>query len=148
MRIRCIAFLASLLLAWGAGAFAQEQAAPAAGSQALLPGANSPAESAALAYMKTVMRSEFLYKQKHKQYARSLMDLVGSSSMTRRMARPDRGDYTVRYSGNGEGCQLTLVPKNFDEQHRSFFADQDGTIRVDAQKAATAQSEPLNQRKR
>jgi hypothetical protein len=125
---------------------AQEQP-PATSSQALLPGANSSSESAALAYMRTVMRSEFLYKHKHKEFARSLASLIGSGSFTRRMARPDRGDYTVHYAGNGQSYQLTLVPTSFDDQHRSFFADQDGKIRVDAQQPASAQSPLLNTKK-
>jgi len=118
------------------------------GSENLLPGANSPSESAALAYMKTVMRSAFLYKKKHQKYPRTLMDLVGSGSFTRRMARTNRGDYTVHYTSNGEKYELTLVPTNFDDQHRSFFVDQDEKIRVEEQRPANVQSALLNTRKR
>jgi hypothetical protein len=142
---------ALLALSWAASpATAQTTASPQAqiSSQNLLPGANSPAESEALAYMKTVTRSEFLYKKKHQKYARTLMDLVGSGSFTRRMARPNRGDYTVQYSSNGEKYELTLVPTNFDDQHRSFFVDQDEKIRVEEQHPANAQSPRLNTKKK
>jgi opacity protein-like surface antigen len=148
---------ASLALALTAAAAAAQTASPAQNtapaeaqstSQNLLPGANSPSESAALAYMKTAMRSEFLYNKKHQKYARTLMDLVGSGSFTRRMARPNRGDYTVHYSSNGEKYELTMVPMNFDDQHRSFFVDQDEKIRVDAQQPANAQSPRLDTKKK
>lgn len=116
-------------------------------TQNLLPGANSPAESAALAYMRTVMRSEFLYKKKHNEYPKTLAGLVGSGSMTKRLARPDRGDYTVHYKSNGEKYELAMVPKTFDDQHRSFFANDDGKIRVEEQSAATAESPVLKTRR-
>ena len=119
------------------------QTSPAQPAQTLLPGANSPAESAALAYMRTVMRSEFLYKKKHNEYPKTLAGLVGSGSMTKRLARPDRGDYTVHYKSSGEKYELAMVPKTFDDQHRSFFADDDGKIRVAEQSAATAESPVL-----
>lgn len=130
-----------------AGQATAPQTAPAqqqpAVPQNLLPGANSPAESAALAYMRTVMRSEFLYKKKHNEYPKTLAGLVGSGSMTKRLARPDRGDYTVRYKSDGEKYELSMIPKTFDDQHRSFFADDDGKIRVAEQSAATAESPVL-----
>ncbi|MBV8207737.1 MAG: hypothetical protein JO041_13170 [Acidobacteria bacterium] len=112
-------------------------------SVSLLPGANSAAESSAIAYMRTVMRSEFLYRQKHKEFARTLALLVGSGSFTRRMARTDRGDYTVRYSGNGQDYGLSLVPAAYDDQHRAFYVDQDGTIRAQEGRPANAQSPAL-----
>jgi hypothetical protein len=146
-------FVISALLALSSAAFAgttQTTSAPQAQSSSpnLLPGANSPAESEALAYMKTVMRSEFLYNKKHQKYARTLMDLVGSGSFTRRMARSNRGDYTVHYSSNTEKYELTLVPTNFDDQHRSFFVDQDEKIRVEEQHPATAESPRLDTKKK
>lgn len=93
--------------------------------------------------MRTAMRSEFIYKQKHKDYAKTLAALVGTGSFTKRMSRPDRGDYKVQYSSTGEKYQLAMVPTTFDEQHRSFFVDQDGKIRVEEQKPATAESPTL-----
>src|SRR5579884_2381086 len=123
-------FLARLMLACflavGTAVFAaqvtagQGTAQPVAAQPNLQPGANSPAESAAIAYMRTVLRSEYLYKQKHHQYAKTLADLVGSGSMTKRMARTDRGEYKVRYTSNGEKYDLVLVPATADDQHRSF----------------------------
>lgn len=98
--------------------------------------------------MRTVMRSQYLYKQKHKEYARTLMSLVGSGSFTRRMARTDRGDYTVHYASTGEAYQLSLIPAHFDEEHRSFFVDNDGNIRADAERPANAQSPLLNPKKK
>lgn len=143
-RTRVLAFVCSLVSVLTAfAAFAQEPSP----SPNLLPGANSPAESAALAYMHTAMRSEFLYKQKHHEYARTLASLVGSGSFTRRMSRPDRGDYTVRYSSNGERYEMTLVPRTFDEQHRSFFVNEEGKIHVEDRRAATAQSAVLDTKK-
>jgi len=147
--MKMLVISASLMV--GMAALTAQTASPAptqSSSQNLLPGANSPSESAALAYMKTVIRSQFLYKKKHQKYARTLMDLVGSSSFTRRMARTDRGDYTVHFSSNGEKYELTLVPTNFDDQHRSFFVDQDEKIRVEEQRPANVQSPLLNTRRK
>ena len=129
------------------GTPAQPGTQQAGSSQPLAAGANSPAESAAILYMRTAMRSEFLYKKKHNEYARSLASLVGTGSFTKRMSRPDRGDYKVQYSSNGEKYQLVMVPNAFDDQHRSFFVDQDGKIRVEEQKSATAESSLLKTRR-
>jgi hypothetical protein len=113
----------------------------------LLRGANSPDESAAIGYMNVVIRAESLFKKKHDHYAKSLKELVGSGSFTRRMTKTDRGSYMVGYTSNGEAFSVTLTPKAFDEQHRAFYADEDGTIRVDSEHPANAQSPPLYSRK-
>ena len=97
--------------------------------------------------MRTVMRSEFIYKKKHNEYPKTLATLVGSGSMTKRMARPDRGDYKVQYSSHGDKYQLVMLPTTFDADHRSFFVDQDGKIRVAEQSAATAESPLLKTRR-
>jgi hypothetical protein len=138
MRIRsfaCLTILAFFLAAAAAESLAQ--------STSLVKGANSPDESAALGYMNVAMRAENLFKKKHSNYAKSLKELVGSGSFTRRMTKTDRGTYIVGYSSNGETYSVSLTPKAFDEQHRAFYADEDGIIRVDAEHPANAQSSPL-----
>jgi hypothetical protein len=105
--------------------------------------AHSSAEAAALGYMRTVSMSERLYKKKHAQYATSLSQLVAHGSFTRRMINPDRGDYTVHFTSTGKDYSLSLVPKQFDAAHRAFFTDDNGPIRVEGDKPATASSPKL-----
>jgi len=105
--------------------------------------AHSNAEAAALGYMRTVLGAQREYKKKHGGYASSLAALVHSGSFTRRMVGTDRGDYTVHFKGTTEGFTLGLVPKQFDPEHRAFFADETGKIRGEADKPANAQSPPL-----
>lgn len=102
--------------------------------------ARSDSEAASLGYMRTVLRAQKLYKKKYDSYAKSLADLVHSGSFTRRMANPDRGDYTVGYRPKKDGFQLTLTPKQLDAQHRSFYTDEDGKIHADEEKAADEKS--------
>jgi hypothetical protein len=54
------------------------------------------------------------------------------------MASTDRGDYTVKFRSHKDKdtFEITMVPKQLDAEHRSFFADEDGTIRGDDQKEA------------
>ena len=119
-------------------------AALAAAQQPVGPaGANSAPEARALGYLHTVYIAELNYKKKHNEFARSLASLVGQGSFTRRMASPDRGDYSARFSGNGTGFSLGMVPKTFDAEHRAFFVNETGTVRVETDKPATAQSAPL-----
>ena len=106
-------------------------------------GANSPAEARALGYLHTVHTAQLNYKKKHGEYARSLAALVGQGSFTRRMASAERGDYTARFSGNGTGFSLGMVPKTFDAEHRAFFVNETGTVRVETDKPANSQSPPL-----
>lgn len=107
--------------------------------------ARSSAEAAALGYMRTVIYAERVYYKKHAAYATSLAGLVGSSSFTRRMTNPDRGDYTVHFTSTntGKNFSLSLAPKQFDPAHRAFFADDTGTIRVEDDEPASALSPKL-----
>jgi hypothetical protein len=105
--------------------------------------AQSEAEAKALGYMRTVAAAQKLYKKKHGRYASSLADLVGKGSFTKRMTKPDRGEYRVGFKGKAEGFSLTMTPRQFGAG-RAFFVDQSGVIRGEAERAATAQSPPLN----
>ena len=102
--------------------------------------AHSSAEAAALAYMRTVLYAQRVYHKKHAAYATSLAELVGSSSFTRRMINPNRGDYAVHFTSTGKEFSLSMVPKQFDPAHRAFFADDTGAIRAEDDKPATASS--------
>lgn len=119
--------------------------APAAGAyQPKFPGdpARSDSESNALGYMRVVLRAEREYKKRHGKYAESLPALAGTASFTKRMAQSmDRGDYTAGFrphkaKDDTPGFILTMTPKQMDAQHRSFYAEEDGVIRGDDQKAA------------
>jgi hypothetical protein len=105
--------------------------------------AHSTAEAAALGYTRTVIYAQRVYHKKHAAYATSLAELVGSSSFTRRMTNPDRGDYTVHFTSTGKNFSLSLVPKQFDPAHRAFFADDTGAIRVENDQPASASSPKL-----
>jgi type II secretory pathway pseudopilin PulG len=104
--------------------------------------AHSDSEAAALGYMRTFLRAQKLYKKKNGHYATSLMDLSKTGSFTRRMASTERGDYTVKFRSHKDKdtFEITMVPKQLDAEHRSFFADEDGTIRGDDQKEADESS--------
>jgi hypothetical protein len=107
--------------------------------------AHSTAEAAALGYMRTVIYAQRVYYKKHAAYATSLAELVGSSSFTRRMTNPDRGDYTVHFTSTnaGKNFSLSMAPKQFDPAHRAFFADDTGTIRVENDQPANVSSPRL-----
>jgi len=102
--------------------------------------ARSDSEADALGYMRTVLRAEKQYKKKNDHYAQTLSALVHTGSFTRRMVDRDRGDYTVSYRAKKDGFQLALTPKQMDAEHRSFYADEDGVIHADEEKAATESS--------
>ena len=71
------------------------------------------------------------------------MELAKTGSFTRRMASStDRGDYTVKFHPHKDKdtFEITMVPKQQDPQHRSFFSDQEGKIRGDEQKEADESS--------
>jgi hypothetical protein len=108
--------------------------------------ARSESEAQALGYMRVVLRAEREYKKRHNQYADSLEALAGTGSFTKRMAHTtDRGDYTAsfraRHDGpNHDGFVLTMTPKQMDSEHRSFYAEEDGAIHADDQKAADMDS--------
>jgi hypothetical protein len=105
--------------------------------------AHSNAEAAALGYVRTVLTAQKLYHQKHNAYATSLAGLVGSGSFTKRMASTDRADYKVGFRGSKDKFDLSMTPKQFDAEHRSFFADETGTIRAEDDKPATSSSPVL-----
>jgi hypothetical protein len=102
--------------------------------------AKSDSESAALGYMRTVLRAQKLYKKKNDKFAASLADLVHTGSFTKRMVKTDRGDYSVGFRPNKDGFDLTLTPKQLDAEHRSFYAGEDGVIHGDDQGPATEKS--------
>ena len=102
--------------------------------------AKSDSEASALGYMRTVLRAQREYKKKNNHYATSLAALVHTGSFTKRMVNPDRGDYTVGFRSHKDGFELALTPKQQDATHRSFYADEDGTIHADEEKAANENS--------
>jgi hypothetical protein len=128
----------------GAGlVLAQAPAQPSAQYQPKFPGdpARSEAEAQALGYMRVVLRAEREYKKRHNKYADSLAGLAGTGSFTKRMAHTtDRGDYTASFRTHHDGFVLTLTPKQMDSEHRSFYAEEDGVIHGDDQKAADLDS--------
>jgi hypothetical protein len=102
--------------------------------------AKSDSEAAALGYMRTVIRAQRIYQKKNNKFAASLADLVHTGSFTKRMVKPDRGDYSVGFRSHKDGYELTLTPKQLDAEHRSFYADEDGQIHADDQAPATEKS--------
>jgi len=107
--------------------------------------ARSESEAQALGYMRVVLRAEREYKKRHEKYTDTLAALAGTGSFTKRMAATtDRGDYTVSFrphkENDKEGFILTLTPKQLDAEHRSFYAEDDGAIHADDQKAADLDS--------
>ena len=102
--------------------------------------ARSDSEANALGYMRTVIRAQHVYNKKNQKYASSLAELVHTGSFTRRMANPDRGDYTVSFHPRKDGYELALTPKQLDAEHRSFYATEDGVIHADDQKPASESS--------
>jgi len=125
-------------------------AAQAAGAyQPKFPGdpAHSESEALALGYMRTVLRAERAYKKRHAKYALTLAELAGTASFTKRMAQSTtQGDYTVGFrrhkerNSDEEGFVLIMTPTHMDADHRSFYAEEDGVIHGDDQKAADADS--------
>jgi hypothetical protein len=103
--------------------------------------ARSDAEAGALGYARVVIRAQQEYHKRHAHYADSLMTLAGTGSMTKRMASTtERGDYTVKFRTRKDGYILTLTPKQLDAEHRSFYANEDGAIHADEEKAADESS--------
>jgi hypothetical protein len=133
-----------------APAWAQTQAPPealapatAATYQPKFPGdpARSDSEAQALGYMRVVLRAQREYKKRHGKFAESLESLAGTASFTKRMAHTtDRGDYTASFCSHHDGFILTMTPKQLDAEHRSFYAEDDGVIHGDDQKAADMSS--------
>ncbi len=103
--------------------------------------ARSESEAQALGYMRVVLRAQKEYKKRHDKFAESLPALAGTGSLTKRMARStERGDYTVSFRSQKDGFILTMTPKQMDSEHRSFYAEEDGVIHADDQKAADESS--------
>ena len=102
--------------------------------------ARSGSEAAALGYMRTVIRAQREYKKKNAKFAPSLNALVHTGSFTRRMTKADRGDYMVSFQSKKDGFELALTPKQMDSAHRSFYADEDGVIHAEEDKAASETS--------
>jgi len=131
-----------------AAGLARAQAQPSAPYKPQFPGdpARSESEAQALGYMRVVLRAENIYKKRHGKYADSLEALAGTGSFTKRMAHStERGDYTAsfrpKHTGpNHDGLVLTMTPKQLDSEHRSFYAEEDGAIHADDQKAADLDS--------
>ena len=97
-------------------------------------------ETVSLGYMRTVAYSQRQYKKKYGHYATTLAELVHTGSFTKRMATTDRGAYTVQFHGKPDAYSLTMVPKQFDSEHRSFYSDETAKIRVEEDRPATAES--------
>jgi len=103
--------------------------------------ARSESEAQALGYMRVVLRAQREYKKRHDKFADSLAALAGTGSFTKRMAHTtDRGDYTASFRTHKDGFVLTMTPKQLDAEHRSFYAEDDGVIHGDDQKAADLES--------
>ena len=103
--------------------------------------ARSESEAQALGYMRVVLRAEHEYKKRHGKFAESLESLAGTGTFTKRMAHStERGDYTASFRPNHDGFVLTMTPKHMDADHRSFYAEEDGVIHGDDQKAADGDS--------
>jgi hypothetical protein len=102
--------------------------------------ARSDAEAAALAYMRVVIRAQRQFNKQYDHFATSLAELVHSGSFTKRMVNPDRGEYTVSFEGKKDSYVLSMMPKQLDANHRSFYAEDDGKIRGDEEKPADAKS--------
>jgi hypothetical protein len=102
--------------------------------------ARSDSEAAALAYMRVVIRAQHGFQKQYGHYATTLADLVHSGSFTKRMVNPDRGDYTAGFKGKNDSFVLTMTPAHLDAQHRSFYAEDDGKIHADEEKAADSDS--------
>jgi hypothetical protein len=103
--------------------------------------ARSESEALALGYMRVVLRAQREYKKRHDKFAESLEALAGTGSFTKRMAHStDRGDYTASFRSHKDGFVLTMTPNHLDSEHRSFYAEEDGVIHADDQKAADLDS--------
>jgi hypothetical protein len=144
--IRLVTLVA--ILSIGAGAlWAQEPApsapqSPAPAYQPKFPGdpARSASEASALAYMRVVIRAQRQFNKQYDHFATSLAELVHSGSFTKRMVNPDRGDYTASFQGKKDSYILSMMPKQLDATHRSFYAEDDGKIHADEEKPADSNS--------
>jgi hypothetical protein len=145
---RVLVWAASLVLVLGLGgsAWVQEPA-----SQEYEPGKRggpARAEAIAVGYLRTLWAAQQDYRKKNQRYARTLRELVGRGSFTRRMAQSDRGDYTVQLRSDGERYSAELVPKQYDGDHPAFYMDQSGVVRSQEGRRATAESPQLRKASR
>jgi hypothetical protein len=115
---------------------------PAPAYQPKFPGdpARSDSEAEALAYMRVVLRAQHHFQKQYGHFATNLAELVHTGSFTKRMVNPDRGDYTVHFKGKDDSFMLSMTPQHQDAQHRSFYAEDDGKIHADEEKAANEDS--------
>ncbi len=129
--------------------WAQTGTAPAMATSAQVPyqpryrgdPAHSQSEYLTLGYLRTVTRAEKVYFKRHNEYAPSLPALAGTGSFTKRMARDtQRGDYTIHYRAKKDSYQLSAIPQQFAPDHRAFYADEDGKLRVEEDKPAGPKS--------
>src|SRR3981081_1380995 len=102
--------------------------------------ARSDSEAAALAYMRVVIRAQRQFNKQYGHFATSLAELVHSGSFTKRMVNPNRGEYTATFNGKKDSFVLIMTPAHVDAQHRSFYAEDDGKIHAEEEKAADASS--------
>jgi hypothetical protein len=143
-RLRLLAFifvvLSSAALLAAAPALPAQTPAPA--YQPKFPGdpARSDSEAEALAYMRVVLRAQHHFQKQYGHFATNLAELVHTGSFTKRMVNPDRGDYTVHFKGKEDSFMLALTPQHQDALHRSFYAEDDGKIHADEEKAANEDS--------
>ncbi len=105
--------------------------------------ARSDSEAAALGYMRVVLRAQRQFNKQYGHFATTLADLVHSGTFTKRMVNPDRGDYTASFHGKKDSFVLTMMPKQLDATHRSFYAEDDYKIHADEEKPADAKSEVI-----
>ena len=142
-----VAVAAMLALAGAQPGVTQVTSAPPAGNPQAAAGSESGDlsndEKVAVAFMKTILYSERIYKNRHHQYTRDLASLAGTGSVTRRTVKSrERAGYRVGFSSSGEAFALTMTPLAADAQHRAFYTNQDGVIHMD-QGTANAQSPVL-----
>jgi hypothetical protein len=102
--------------------------------------ARSDSEAAALGYMRVVVNAQKNYRKKHAGYSTSLAGLVNQGSFTKRMVATTRGDYTVKFKGEKDGYALWMTPTTMDSTHRAFFVDENGKIKAEEDKQASASS--------
>ncbi len=130
-------------------AWTQTETAPTSSASAQVPyqphyrgdPARSQSEYLTLGYLRTVTRAEKVYFKRHSEYAPTLPALAGTGSFTKRMARDtQRGDYTIHYRAKKESYQLSAIPQQFAPDHRAFYADEDGKLRVEEDKPAGPKS--------
>jgi hypothetical protein len=143
-------FLATILLALATTALTAvpqtvQAQTPASAYQPKFPGdpARSDSEAAALAYMRVVLRAQHHFQKQYGHFATSLAELVHTGTFTKRMVNPDRGDYTVHFKGKADSFMLSMTPQHQDAEHRSFYAEDDGKIHADEEKAANENSPVL-----